>query len=476
MAKSPCGKDLVPYDQGGAPIVGRWDKERAELMACPDCGYLVFEPRPTDAMLGAYYGGQYWEQGSTFEEARQSYAGGEYYRLAAEEIAQIWADRGTGAPLRVHEIGCGYGGTVHFLRRNGVEATGSDLSASAVDIARQLGNPHTYCAGLEQFLAERPDDPINVFYMSHSLEHIPDAVATLRTIYERLPEGGLLIVRVPNGMHLTSRMRSFYEYTWLQYPDHIHYFTPRSSICAMDAGGFVTAEVTNKGREEHVELMFSALLGRAWAELPEPSALIIGIAKNWLGMEMQVIARKGGATDPALIERAVRFESGLENMRPADFIAGDNAAGFSLTGDGEWTYESLHEGRAHALTLAGDKKRLESPHTGVWVQRTLQLVPVGQTLRMSRTAPPEPARSAGVLEVAFSLILPHAGADGSAEITLLHKGAEVRRVRVAGDRRVSHRIHIKARPGERLALDVHMRAAKWPSLYLHADVQWLTLG
>ena len=108
MAKTPCGQALVPFKQKGTSIVGRWADQSAELMACPECGYLVFDPLPTNDELGTYYGSQYWEQGGSFEEARLSYEHGGSYKTTASEIAQLWSDLGIkDQKLRAHEIGCG---------------------------------------------------------------------------------------------------------------------------------------------------------------------------------------------------------------------------------------------------------------------------------------------------------------------------------------------------------------------------------
>jgi hypothetical protein len=133
MAKTPCGKALVPFAQKRTPIVGRWADQSGELMACPECGYLVFDPLPTNEELGTYYGSQYWEEGGSFEEARLSYEHGGSYKETAGVIGQLWSDIGIkDQKLRAHEIGCGYGVAVNFMRKLGIEATGSDLQVSAV--------------------------------------------------------------------------------------------------------------------------------------------------------------------------------------------------------------------------------------------------------------------------------------------------------------------------------------------------------
>lgn len=98
---------MVPFAQAGAPIRGRWAEHAGELQACPDCGYLAFSPLPSEQVLGAYYGSQYWELGGSAQEARDAYEKGGAYKDAAADLIQIWREAGTQSPARVHEIGCG---------------------------------------------------------------------------------------------------------------------------------------------------------------------------------------------------------------------------------------------------------------------------------------------------------------------------------------------------------------------------------
>jgi SAM-dependent methyltransferase len=476
MAKSPCGKTLVPFEQSGAPIVGRWADKEGALAACPDCGYLAFDPLPTEDTLADYYGSQYWEFAGGKAEAEAAYTKSDYYVAAADMIVETWATHGAGAPLRAHEIGCGYGATVNNLRKLGIEATGSDLSKSAVEIARALGNSHTETAPLKDYLALHRGDPINLFYMSHSLEHIPEMAATLADVHAKLPDGGLFVFRVPNGMHVTSRTRSMYEYTWLQYPDHIHYLTPRSALCLMERAGFEVVSLTTLPREEDPWMMLSAMLGRKWEELPDPSTLAHALAANWLLMEMQVIARKirEPRTSQALIDRAKAFEADIETMKAVSVVGAQNAAAFQPGGalDDGWRYLALRGGDEARLTPAPDRKGLVAPG-GFRAHRTLVVVPQGQTMRIARALPAKGA-DAGVATIAYTIIQPRAA--GAYEIVLRHNGRELRRTAHEGKRRYSQEAHVRARPGDTLSVDIHSIASTASAFHVHCSADWLRLA
>jgi len=360
---------MVPFMQSGVPIVGRWAEHSGELQGCPDCGYLAFSPLPSDQVLGEYYGSQYWELGGSAQEAKADYEQGGGYKTAAGELVQIWREAGIGnEAARLHEIGCGYGVAVHYLSEAGVAATGSDLSSSAVRIARENGNPHTEALPLKAYLAEHPDDRINFFYMSHSLEHMPEPAGLVQDVHDHLPAGGLFVIRVPNGMYLLSRLQSIYEYTWLQYPDHLHYFTPKSAVCLLERGGFEICSVSTLVRETLPQLMISASLGRQWAQLPDPGAWLRGICANWLGMELQIIARKSprGVVGPSAgVRQALdRFEADTRRMEAPPRVAGANIAAFDPRGmAGEWRYAAVQDGSC-APVAAG--RRWQAPHLRPW--------------------------------------------------------------------------------------------------------------
>lgn len=357
-------------------------------------------------------------------------------------------------------------------------ATGSDLSGSAVSIARDNGNPHTEALPLKAYLAARPDDRINFFYMSHSLEHMPEPAGLVQDVYDHLPAGGLFVIRVPNGMYLLSRLQSFYEYTWLQYPDHLHYFTPKSAVCLLEQGGFEICSVITPVREQLAQLNISASLGRQWNQLPEPGAWLRGICANWLGIELQVVARKSatGVTGPsAAVRQALdRFEAEVERMEAPRRVAGANIVDFNPRGmQGAWRYAEVGEtGEARALQPASDGKRLISEN-GTYVMRALHFVPVGRTLRLIHVLEAPADAGSGMRQFEVGLMMPSDQND-EYEVAIRHKGTLYLQKRLRGGYRYSEAVRLRAEAGDEVHLEVRTLASPWPSLYLHASSEWLS--
>jgi SAM-dependent methyltransferase len=477
MALSPCGKPLVPFQQHGTPIRGSWGPHEGALAACAECGYLVFDPLPTETQLADYYGSQYWEAGGGIEEARAAYAAGNAYDAVAGALIELWDSHGpAGAAMRLHEIGCGYGATVHHLRGRGVAATGSDLSVGAVEMARALGNSHTHTATLEAWRTAHPDNGVNAVFMSHSLEHMPDPAALAAQVLDMLPEGGLFVIRVPNGMALGPRARSFYEYTWLQYPDHIHYFTPMSSICLLERAGFEILSVTTLLREEHPGLFSATVASRPLDTLPDPVSLIRGACDNWLGMELQVIARRpatgtaAGAPAP-LRAAAARFERDADRMTLAAPVGGDNLAAFRPDPDGHagWRWTRLVDGAEHDLVPAVDGRRLIGE--GVEIMRTLAYVPTGRAARLTATPQPRPP-GALALRVCASAIMPHDPA-GRFVLGVRGGGRELSRQELPGGVRHSIEVHLAPEDAGPVTFDLESVHTAYGTIHLHAAVRWI---
>lgn len=289
------GAALEPYAQNGKPIAMTHGGAHAALAGCSHCDYLRFEPLPEPAFLERYYAEQYWDAAAlrTVAEAEYGFPG---YRLQVDAILRAWSDYGgAGRPPRVHDLGCGVGTLVHHLRQAGVNATGTDLSKAAIATGHGLGNAALFCSPLTDYLNARPSEQVDMFLMSHALEHVRDPVETLRELRAHLPRDGMLWLRVPNGLYQLARSRSWFAFPWLQFPNHLHYFTPRSLACCLAAAGFALAEISATRREDDPDQLLAGLLGRRASALPRADRLIEALAENLLTQELQAVAVIAGS-------------------------------------------------------------------------------------------------------------------------------------------------------------------------------------
>jgi 2-polyprenyl-3-methyl-5-hydroxy-6-metoxy-1,4-benzoquinol methylase len=146
---------------------------------------------------------------------------------------------------RLLDIGCDTG---VFLRAAseefGVVPTGIDVSARAVEAARQ-GGIEAY-----QILLEEAPDRLSAFPLVTAIdviEHVPNPGAFLRQVQSRLAPSGVLYIETPNirsavyalgrGLSHVIDGSSSGMIQRLFPPQHVQYFTPRSlSRLAREAG------------------------------------------------------------------------------------------------------------------------------------------------------------------------------------------------------------------------------------------------
>jgi SAM-dependent methyltransferase len=154
------------------------------------------------------------------------------------------------------EVGCGAGRYLDLMRALGWQrVVGVDVSATAIRHAREALELEAYEGRVEE-IALAPGT-FAAASLSHTLEHVPDPVGTLRRVHDLLRPGGALAVIVPNSCSLGfARFRQ--EWVPLDAPRHLVHFSRESlRLTCTDAGFEVVKMATSAGGAYEVEL-FSA--------------------------------------------------------------------------------------------------------------------------------------------------------------------------------------------------------------------------
>ncbi|WP_396612080.1 class I SAM-dependent DNA methyltransferase [Haloferax sp. S1W] len=113
---------------------------------------------------------------------------------------RYYLDRARNTEGRVLEIGCGTGRIYLELLREGIDASGIDLSTGMLDRLASKANaegldPDVWCADMRDFTVDEPYDLVIVPFRAflHNLT-IDDQLAALRSLLAATAEGGELIV------------------------------------------------------------------------------------------------------------------------------------------------------------------------------------------------------------------------------------------------------------------------------------------
>lgn len=158
------------------------------LCQCTECGYVFDSPRPTLEEIIGFYSkkGQY-----------------DHWLREDKSRVAIWTWRLNKLkkylPLgRLLDVGAGIGEFLHYAQPFFSHVTGTEISSTGVQVARQkydLELLHGQVETLDLPLASF--DMISIF---HVLEHVPSPVSFLARLKELLRPGGLLVCAVPNDV------------------------------------------------------------------------------------------------------------------------------------------------------------------------------------------------------------------------------------------------------------------------------------
>jgi SAM-dependent methyltransferase len=158
------------------------------LYRCEACGYVFDNPRPTLEALVSFYSkpGKY-DSWVVAEAARE--------RLWKRRLKKLVPYR---TPGNLLDIGTGIGQFLHLARQFFREVHGTEVSQSAVRVAKEKYALDIFHGTVEELdLTDSSFDNVTLF---HVLEHVPDPSALVQRCSRLLKDQGTLVVAVPNDV------------------------------------------------------------------------------------------------------------------------------------------------------------------------------------------------------------------------------------------------------------------------------------
>ena len=202
---------------------------RPQTVDCPHCGYVHQDPLPTPAELDRM-------TQALYSSLRPEYREEQDEDLPWHETIQdsILTRLAAAAPEpTLLDIGSGLGLFVRRAKRHGFDALGLDPSRDAVEVARTRD-----VETIESTIEDLDRGSFGVLTMFNMLEHVLSPRDVLARCRERLVDGGLLYVSVPNDFNPLQRRLEARLGDWWVHPLHVSYFTPRTLRALVDEAGF----------------------------------------------------------------------------------------------------------------------------------------------------------------------------------------------------------------------------------------------
>jgi SAM-dependent methyltransferase len=195
---------------------------------------------------------------------------GEYARRLNDELEQkplerkLLAEFAADTPGRLADVGCGPGHVAAYLREQGAEVVGFDLSPVMVEQARRLHPEVEFAVGDMRALPLAAGSLGGIAAL-YSLIHIPrvEVVAVLGDFRRVLRPGGRLLV----GFHIGEEIRHSEE--WWGEPVNLDFifFTPAEMMGYLEAAGFSLEETIE--REPYPEVEVATRRAYLLARAPE---------------------------------------------------------------------------------------------------------------------------------------------------------------------------------------------------------------
>lgn len=245
---------MEPYSENDDLFIETFGGFSSRLHVNYRTGFMQFHPMPNEELISNYYNGTFTrsDKPPTPESEFKPWLvdAARDIRTYLQEIA------GLPEHFAVHDIGCGFGAFVWAWQQIGCDASGNEANQDWVDRA----NPHVgnklYYGHLDKAM-DKVGHKIDLFFMSHVLEHLPDPLQTLQTIADSMSEKGILYVTVPNNQCyrvLQRGRRTGQDYLngsqTANFPMHLNFFTFKSMAEMMRAVGLEPIEAESRVYDE----------------------------------------------------------------------------------------------------------------------------------------------------------------------------------------------------------------------------------
>jgi SAM-dependent methyltransferase len=212
-------------------LLAAWQVARGcRLLRCSLCGHVMRDLRlcPAGAREQVYGGSEEFDRVRLFFTRRK----------LIEMLSRFPSDR----KLHILEVGFGNGQLLGFFQKLGHQVYGVEMGrpqSSRLDELSAQG-ARLFFQGLQR--AELPAETLDLIYMIHVAEHLPDPVGDLRKLCAAAGKDALLYLVTPDGH--SAGLRVFRDRWWhLEDPTHRRFFTPRSMSACLDQAGFVPLQI-----------------------------------------------------------------------------------------------------------------------------------------------------------------------------------------------------------------------------------------
>lgn len=204
-----------------------------QLVTCQMCGHIYQSPRPTQAVIGAFYPEDYqpfWRAIDTEPHQWRRTLRHWQWRARCRQVAQLRAGG------RLLDVGASTGVFLNEMRHYGAwTLAGVELNEQAARYARNTFQLEMFVGQIEN--APWSPSSFDVVTLWDVLEHLPEPASALKKIRDLLTPDGYLIMSVPNGDSVDAKLFGRY-WIGLDAPRHMSVFNLASLKRLLRTAGY----------------------------------------------------------------------------------------------------------------------------------------------------------------------------------------------------------------------------------------------
>lgn len=207
-----------------------FNKDSLSVVACKQCRLRYVNPRVNRQMLEESYVETYYPS----DKVERIHTDSMEWLQMAERLTEL--EKKFRSKGRLLDVGCGIGTFLQLARKQGWEPHGVDPSKSGSAFAQEIYKLDVQCGTV--FDADFPSAHFDAITLYHVLEHISELNSLLSELRRVLkPETGTLVIEVPNGGSLQSRLQKA-DWPYVHPRDHLYYFSVHSLPKLLRKHGF----------------------------------------------------------------------------------------------------------------------------------------------------------------------------------------------------------------------------------------------
>lgn len=217
------------------------------LARCLDCGMIFINPRPISFQIHSQYNENYFHCETPIRGGYENYIGDEKeirltFRRRIKRLQRLISLK---PESNVLDIGCAAGFFLQECKYTGWDVHGLELCEFQAQEARNKGL-HVVTSSIEKVVFE--DSSFDLITMWDVIEHLPEPVSALKSVYRWLKPGGHVVLSTPDT---DSWMATIFRRNWLGFrsvDEHLFFFNRTTINRALKLAGLTPERFTYTGK------------------------------------------------------------------------------------------------------------------------------------------------------------------------------------------------------------------------------------